>query len=166
MAVASPTHVRITANVIRHLGNRLDGSDCLPYGSDLRIGIPLTSLYTYPDVAVVCGQLHFADEHRDTVTNPILIVEVLSDSTEAYDRGHKFEHYRTLPSLKHYVVVAQNAPLVDVFTRANGDEWALLPVRGLDAAARLDSLGVELPLREIYDRVEFTDAAPLKPIKA
>ncbi len=164
MAGSTPEHSLITANVLRELGNLLKGRPCAPYDSNLRIRVSASGLYTYPDASVVCGALQFADEHRDTVINPTLVVEVLSDSTEAYDRGNKFEHYRTLPSLKEYVLVSQKAPLVDVFTRGAEAVWALTPVRGIEATVRLQSLDIELRLREIYDRVEFTEKAPLRRI--
>jgi Uma2 family endonuclease len=164
MPDAGPEHSLITANIIGELGNLLKGTDCAPYDSNLRLWVRKSGLYTYPDASVICGPAEFADERRDMVTNPAVIVEVLSDSTETYDRGNKFEHYRTLPSLREYVLVSQKAPLVDIFTRRDGAAWALTPVRGLEAIAPLESMGVELRLREIYDRIEFTDPAPLKRI--
>ena len=100
MAGGSPTHSLIAGNLIRALGNRLQGGGCLTFNSDLRVKIEDSGLYTYPDVSVVCGELRFADAEEDTLVNPTLLAEVLSDTTEAYDRGEKFGHYRRIASLQ------------------------------------------------------------------
>jgi Uma2 family endonuclease len=149
-------------SVGRELGNLLKGHRCAPYDSNLRIFCPSTGLYSYPDVSVICGPLELADAVGDTVTNPTLIVEVLSDSTEAYDRGKKFAHYRTLPSFAEYVLVSQKEPLIEAFFRMGDGTWQLTPARGQDAIVRLQSLGVELRLAEVYDRVEFPEITPLQ----
>ena len=162
MAGGSAAHSGIAASTIGTLWSSLRGHGCAPYDSNLRIFIPATGLYAYPDASVICGPLEFVDEHQDMVTNPTLIVEVLSDSTEAYDRGNKFAHYRTLPSFAEYVLVSQKEPLVEVFFRQGDGTWQLTPVRGRDAVVRLQSLGVELRLSEVYDRVEFPEIVPLK----
>lgn len=162
MAGGSPTHSLIIAAVIRVLGNALHGHRCNFYDSNLRIYFPSTGLYSYPDASVVCGPLELVDEHQDMITNPTLAVEVLSDSSEAYDRGNKFAHYRTLPSFAEYVLVSQKEPLVEVFFRQADGTWQLTPVRGRECVVRLQSLGVELRLAEIYERVEFPEIVPLK----
>ncbi len=163
MAGASPPHCLIVANVIRELGNALKGHRCAPYGSNLRIEIPATGLYTYPDASVVCGPPELSPKGNDMVTNPTLLVEVLSESTEAYDRGGKFAHYRTLPSLREYVLVSQNEALVEVFFRRDDGIWQLAPVSGLDASVDMQSLGITLRLAEVYERVDFPETPPLKP---
>ena len=162
MADGGATHSVLIASALRELGNALKGNRCAPYESNLRIFFPSTGLYSYPDASVVCGPLAFVDDHNDMITNPTLIVEVLSDSTEAYDRGRKFAHYRTLPSFAEYVLVSQKEPLVEVFFRLADGTWQLTPVRGRDAVVRLQSLGIELRLAEVYDRVEFPEIIPLK----
>jgi len=162
MAGGSATHSVIIASVIRELGNLLKGNRCVPYDSNLRIAVSATGLYTYPDASVICGPLELVPGHDDMITNPTLIVEVLSDSTEAYDRGKKFAHYRTLPSFAEYVLVSQKEPLVEVFFRQGDGTWQLTPVRGREAVVRLQSLGVDLRLAEVYERVEFPEIAPLK----
>ena len=124
MAGAAPAHVLITSNVTRELGTQLKGRSCRVYPSDLRVKVSETGLYTYPDVVIVCGEQQFDDEHRDTLLNPTLIVEVLSPSTEAYDRGEKFDHYSQLESLQEYVMIAQDRPRVERYVRA-------VPGRGL-----------------------------------
>ena len=162
MAGGSPAHSLITMRVGGELCSLLKGHRCTPYDSNLRIYFPNTGLYSYPDASVICGPLELADAHGDMVTNPTLIVEVLSDSTEAYDRGRKFAHYRTLPSFQEYVLVSQKEPLVEVFFRMADGTWQLTPARGRDGTVRLQSLGVELRLAEVYDRVEFPETVPLK----
>jgi Uma2 family endonuclease len=163
MAGGTAEHSAITASVIGALHGQLKGNRCAPYDSNLRIKIATADLYTYPDVSVICGPLEYVDQHRDMVTNPTLIVEVLSDSTEAYDRGKKFAHYRTLPSFAEYVLVSQKEPLVEVFFKLPDGTWQLTPARGRDAVVRLQSLGIELQLAEVFDRVEFPEKTPLKP---
>ena len=162
MAGGSPAHSVIIMSLGRELGNALKGHRCVPYDGNLRIFFPSTGLYSYPDASVICGPLEFADAHGDNITNPTLVVEVLSDSTEAYDRGKKFAHYRTLPSFAEYVLVSQKEPLIEVFFRMGDGTWQLTPARGREAVVRLQSLGVELRLAEVYDRVEFPEIVPLK----
>ena len=155
MAGGSPKHSRIKTNVLSELNSRLKGRPCVAYDSDLRIRCR-TGLYTYPDASVICDELEFDEEHKDTVLNPTLIVEVLSKSTEAYDRGKKFDHYRTIPSLREYVLVAQDEPMVQRFLRNDDDTWTLTAISGVDQSLRLKSVDVELPLAEIFDRVDFS----------
>lgn len=155
MAGGSPKHSRLKTNILTELNTRLKGKPCVPYDSDLRIRCR-TGLYTYPDASVVCGELELDDEHKDTVLNPTLIVEVLSKSTEAYDRGKKFDHYRTIPALREYVLVSQDEPMVQRFLRNDDDTWTLTAVSGLERSLLLSSIGVELPLAEVFDRVDFT----------
>ena len=155
MAGGSPKHSRLKTNVLTELNNRLKGKPCAPFDSDLRVRCR-TGLYTYPDASVICGELEFDDEHKDTVLNPTLIVEVLSKTTEAYDRGKKFDHYRTIPALREYVLVSQDEPMVQRFLRNDDDTWTLTAVSGLERSLMLNSIGVELPLAEVFDRVDFT----------
>ena len=155
MAGGSPTHSRIKTNILGELRNRLKGNPCAPYDSDLRIKCP-TGLYTYPDVSVICSELELDDEQKDTVLNPTLLIEVLSKNTEAYDRGKKFDHYRTIPSLREYVLVSQEEPMIQRFLRNDDNTWTMSAVFDLKQAIRLQSLGIEIPLAEVYERVEFT----------
>jgi Uma2 family endonuclease len=108
---------------------------------------------------VVCGQAQFDDSHLDTLLNPTLIVEVLSDSTEAYDRGRKFEHYRKLESLAEYVLITQHRPHVESYRRQPDQRWVFAESDGLDSSLPLDAIDCELALAEIYDKVEFSGAA-------
>jgi Uma2 family endonuclease len=116
--------------------------------------------YTYPDVVVVCGEPRFMDGALDTLTNPALIVEVLSPTTEAYDRGEKFQHYRSIESLREYVLIAQDRVLMERFVR-EGEFWTLSTLSDLDAALELTSVHCSLPLREIYYDVELPASAPV-----
>jgi Uma2 family endonuclease len=158
MTGASAPHVTIVGNVSAELRSHLRGGPCRAYASDMRVQIGGGSRYTYPDVAVACGRQEFLDGVLDTLTNPALIVEVLSPSTEAYDRGEKFQHYRMIETLQEYVLAAQDKPLVERFVR-HGEFWQLAVVSGLDASLELTSVGCTIPLREIYENVEFPDPA-------
>ena len=123
--------------------------------NDLRLRLSPDGLYTYPDVVVICGDPQFADDQRDTLVNPTLIVEVLSPSTEAYDRGFKSAQYRTIESLEEYVLVSQAEPRVEVFRRQPGGHWLLSEAAGLEASAHFESLDCSLKLGDIYDKVIF-----------
>lgn len=157
MAGGSPDHSLIISNVNREVGNRLKGTPCRVYESNLRVRIPRTTLYTYPDVSVICGERRFdpLDARHETVLNPTLVVEVLSPSTESCDRGGKFQNYRQTESLREYVLVSTDKPLVETFLRQEDDTCIYSAASGREARAALNSLRIELPLTEIYDGVEF-----------
>jgi Uma2 family endonuclease len=159
MSGASRAHNLISGNVARLLGNQLLGKPCETYTSDMRVRVSETGMYTYPDVTVACGEPRFEDDHVDTLLNPTLIVEVLSPSTEAYDRGEKFAHYRRLASLSDYVLVSQDKVRVEHFARHPSDPslWEFSEISGLDGVLRLASIACEIPLRDVYDRVTFSD---------
>lgn len=149
-------HSAITANMTGILYTQLAGKGCRPLSSDLRIQIKAAQLYTYPDLSAVCGDPEFYPGRRDTITNPSLIIEVLSDSTEGYDRGKKFLLYRTLPSLQHYLLISQHEIQVEYYER-KGDFWALRTYTDLT-----DSIPITLPggtatisLAAIYQDIEF-----------
>lgn len=156
MAGASRNHSLIEGNLIRELGNRLRGKPCEVYTSNMRVRVWMSGFYTYPDVSVVCGRPEFDDTEMDTLLNPTVLFEILSPSTEAYDRGEKFARYRRLSSLREYVLVAQDRVAVECYRR-EGDFWVLETCESLDDTLRLQSLDCELPLREVYDRVEFKE---------
>ena len=155
MAGASPAHCVITANVLRELGNQLKGGPCVPYSGDLRVKVDRTGLYVYPDATVICGQPQFDHEDGDknTVLNPTLIVEVLSDSTEKYDRGAKMGHYRQIESLKEYLLIDQHEARVELHVRQPDGSLTRKDVSGLEVAVSLASVKCELPLAEIYYNV-------------
>ena len=155
MAGASFEHVTIVGNLFYELKRQLDAGTCGAYSSELRLRVAPNGLYTYPDVMVICGDAQFVDGRRDTVVNPILIVEVLSESTEAYDRGKKFEQYRTLPSLREYFLVAQDAARIEQWIRQPDDNWLRAETSGKDASIQLASVDCVLPLAEIYDKIDL-----------
>ena len=154
MAGASREHTLVVTNLVREISTQLRGRPCETYSNDIRVKIS-PSRYTYPDLIVACGTPEFLDEKFDVLLNPIIIVEVLSPTTESDDRSWKFAHYRRLTSLKDYVMLSQYRPVVEHYTRQADDQWVLTEIRGLDKVLRLPSIGCELPLSEIYERVEF-----------
>jgi len=153
MAGASREHNLIVTNLVRELSARLRQTNCEVYPSDMRVAVT-TGLYTYPDVSVACGQPSFLDARHDTLLDPVLLVEVLSETTEAYDRGRKFEHYRALASLREYLLVSTLEARIERFRRTT-EGWLLDETVGLDAALRLASVEAELPLSEVYARLEL-----------
>ncbi len=155
MAGASERHVLIVANVVAELGSWLKGRPEKVYASHLRMLISPTGLYTYPDIVVVCGQAQFADEQKDTLLNPTLIVEVLSEATKDYDRGEKFEQYRSLASFDEYVLIAQDRHHVEHFVRQSDNRWLLAETNRREDALQLSSISCTLALAEIYDKVEI-----------
>ncbi len=158
MAGGSPRHSLIQTNLTAELRQALKGARCTAYNSDLRILVHPTGLYTYPDASIVCGPLELADGQQDVVLNPTVLFEVLSDSTEAYDRGQKFGHYRQIESLREYVLVSQSEVLVERYQRNPDNTWTLTESRGIDAQLSLNSVGITIPLLEIYDKVDFSKA--------
>ena len=156
MAGASPRHNHIAASILRHLGNALEGSNCVPYAGDLRIRTTSEGLFSYPDATVVCGQLEYHDERQDVVTNPTLIIEVLSPSTEEYDRGIKGDAYALIPSLKEYVLVWQDKPRVEIRTRQAESHWLVYTTEDMDSVVEIKSIGHSLSLKQIYAGIDFS----------
>src|SRR2546426_6586677 len=134
MTGASERHNLIVTNLVRELSLQLKGRPCKTYSSDMRVKVGATGLFTYPDVIVVCGPTQFDDEQQDTVVNPSVIIEVLSKSTEGYDRGEKFAHYRKLESLTDYLLVSQTKPHVEHYVRQPDNQWLLSETEGLESA--------------------------------
>ena len=155
-------HSKIGTNAAIEFGNKLRRHRCQPFNSELRVKVDETGLYTYPDLSVVCGEPTFVDDTMDTLTNPTLIVEVLSESTESYDRGKKFQHYQQIPSLKEYLLISQDEPRIEQFVRQAGDRWLLRETVGLKARLKLPSLGITIALAEIFADVEFPPRNVLK----
>jgi Uma2 family endonuclease len=152
-------HNQIAGNLFRSIGNTLieSGKKCLVLSSDMKIWIDAAQRFVYPDVTVLCDEPHFYKDRRDAIANPLLLVEVLSESTEAYDRGKKFERYGSLSSLREYVLVSQSEPAVEVFFRDHDrpDDWQYHRATGLDALIQLQAISCELSLKEIYHLVTF-----------
>jgi Uma2 family endonuclease len=155
MTGATETHNLIVANVVRELGNALKGKPCRVYPSDLKVRIEAENMGTYPDAMVICGDRAFYDDRRDVVTNPTLIVEVLSESSEAYDRGNKFRHYRALPSLQAYLLLSQQRVQAELFVRQPDGSWNLSVFADPTDRIPLAAIGAELVLGEAYDKVEL-----------
>lgn len=156
MAGASEPHNLIVTNIVRELSIQLKGRDCRVYSNDMRVDLRERNLFAYPDVVVVCGEPQFADESRDNLRNPVVIIEVLSQSTESYDRGLKFIKYRRIESLEEYVLVAQDGALIEHYVRQPNGAWLMSEAVGLDGVVRLESIGCDLRLIEVYDKVRFT----------
>ena len=155
MSGASPAHVLIVTNIVRELSGQLRPRDCTVYSTDLRVKVSATGLYTYPDVVVVCGAPRFEDEQKDTLVNPKVIVEVLSKSTQDYDRGAKFEQYRTLESFTEYVLIAQDKAHVEHFVRQPDGRWLLAETNRLDDRIALETIAAHLALADVYEKVEL-----------
>jgi Uma2 family endonuclease len=128
----------------------------------MRLKVSATGLYTYPDVMVVCDEVQFDNEEEDTILNPALIVEVLSKSTERYVRGGKFEHYSKLASLQEYLLVAQNRPRLELFTKQGVGRWLLAEFESLDDVVRLTSINCDLALKDVYLKVNLPQAETAK----
>lgn len=154
MAGASEQHNIIAMNVAALLHTHLRGRSCRAYPSDMRVKVIQTGLYTYPDFTIVCGQSQFIDpEKRDTLLNPTVIVEILSPSTERYDRGLKFQHYRTIESLCEYILIAQDRCHIERFTRQENNEWVLSEAIGIEGSIPIASIQALMRLEDVYEQV-------------
>lgn len=157
MAGATFAHHQIVANVLGELRTAVRQKPCHVSASDLRIKVPATGLYTYPDASVICGRPVFEDDQLDTLLNPLLLVEVLSSSTEDYDRGTKFTNYRTIPSFRDYVLVSTDRVLVEYATRKDDGSWILRDFKAGERIA-IESIACDLVVDELYLKV--FDALP------
>ena len=164
MAGASLPHNTIVGNLLRHLGNALEGGPCRPYPSDLRVRCT-KGLYTYPDVVIVCGPPELEDSNSDTLLNPRVVIEVLSPTTERYNRGDKFDHYSEIASLREYVLIATDTADIDHYFRESIDHiWRHSPLRAIDAELIFNSVSCSLPVRSIYDGVTLEPISfPISP---
>lgn len=155
MVGAGFNHVMIVTNLVRELSSVLQDRPCFVGSSDWRVQVSAYDHYTYPDVVVVCGEPSFLDDRRDMIDNPTLIVEVLSETTESYDRGEKFARYRSLPSLAEYVLVAQNRVAVEHHARQPDGHWLTTYIEDLDSSLPLPVLDCELSMAQVYDKVDL-----------
>ncbi len=163
MAGESPNHGTISMNLSIYIGQQLIGSDCQGWAKDCKVRSGpaaepggRSGIYSYPDLVIFCGEPVFHDQHRDVLTNTVVIIEVLSPSTEAFDRGEKFTRLRNWnPSLKDYLLVSQVAPLVEHFTRRDDGSWLYRTAEDITASLTIESIGCRLQLGEIYDRIVF-----------
>jgi Uma2 family endonuclease len=157
MAGGSPNHNQIAGNFYAALNFALRRQPYRVFMTDLRLWIPRKRIYTYPDVMVVAGNLEFAEGRKDTITNPLLIVEVLSKSTKNFDLGEKFEFYRTIPSFKEYILIDQAKIHVEQFAKTDDNKWILSEYEDENAVLALTNIQFEIPLVDIYRRVEFNE---------
>jgi Uma2 family endonuclease len=160
MVGASKWHNLITANIIRILGNQLLDRPCNVYPSDMRVKVSATGKYTYPDVVVACEEEKFDDPENDTLLNPVIIIEVLSESTEAYDRGKKFEQYQSIESLTEYLLVAQEPYRIEQYVRQSNREWRYSEYHTAEDVVKVNVIGCELTLKDVYAKVEWLGARP------
>lgn len=161
MSGASLAHNRIVTAAITDLGQQLRRGPCEVLGSDMRVAVTASDLYTYPDIVVVCGGPQLLNGQLDTLLNPTLIVEVLSPSTEAYDRGRKFGHYRTIESLKEYLMVSSELIGAELFRRQADGRWTLMTeAKRPEDTIELESVGGLLKLADLYEKVEFGERRP------
>ncbi|MFN8444209.1 MAG: Uma2 family endonuclease [Caldilineaceae bacterium] len=157
MAGASRRHNLISGNVFSSLHTQLRKRPCEVYPSDMRVKIKKTGLYTYPDVVVICGKPQFEDSKKDVLLNPTVLVEVLSPSTEAYDRGDKFGHYRTISTLSDYLLIAQSKILVEHYVRQPNNSWLLTLFSEPSQTVTIQTIECSLLLEEIYEKVNFEE---------
>lgn len=164
MAGASRFHSAVKDNLITRLNLQMNSSGCRTYSSDMKVWSPFTGLYSYPDIVIVCGQAEMKDKkNADVLMNPKIIVEVLSQSTEGYDRGFKFKSYKRIESCQEYVLVSQNEPCIETFTRQPNNLWLHKIFEGIDSDLVLTSIPVRIPLREVYQDVDFDEVNEFGP---
>ncbi len=159
MAGATWAHTLIKDNTAHFARIELDAGPCRIVTSDLRVLVDTTGLYTYPDIIVVCDEPRFEDKIFDTLLNPRVLMEVLSKSSVNYDRGEKFKHYRQIPTLQEYVLIAQDEPLVERHVRQPNGDWLMTEFRGLERTLALASVPVKISLADIYRGVKFSEGA-------
>lgn len=155
MTGASLNHVQIAFNIGAELTIQLRARPCRVLGMDLKVRMPDSRKFFYPDVVVVCGEPQFHDDRKDIILNPVLVIEILSPSTEAFDRGAKFRAYRTIESLKEYMLIAQDSPSVEQYVKDGDGNWKLIEAVGLESSLALPSIECTLNLGAVYDKVDF-----------
>ncbi|MGA9769443.1 MAG: Uma2 family endonuclease [Blastocatellia bacterium] len=157
---ASERHNLIVGNVFASLHTQVRGKPCKVYSSDMRVRINATGLYTYPDVVALCGEASFDDEQQDTLLNPDIVIDLLSKSTEGYDRGDKFAHYRKIESLKEYVLISQDKNRIERYLRQPDNQWLMSEVSQLQETLNLPSINCTLLISDVYDKVDLTAVQP------
>ena len=153
MSGGSMRHARLAGSLFGQFYLALQGTECEAFTSDFRVRS--SQMYVYPDVVVVCGKPVLADERQDILVNPRVIVEVLSPSTEHYDRGLKFQNYRTIATLRDYILVAQDQVRIEQYSRAQANTWTLREYQNASETLLIESIGISVPIARIYDRIEF-----------
>lgn len=155
MAGASRAHNLISTNMVRFLSNQLLERLCRVYSSDMKVKIEKIDKYTYPDIVITCEEEKFEDEEEDVLLNPIVIIEILSDSTEAYDRGKKFFHYQYISSFMEYILVSQDTYKIERFIRQKDNKWLYESFHTIEDSLTLDSIACTLPMHEIYRNLKL-----------
>lgn len=155
MSGASIPHNIIAMNCYIDLGTKLKGKNCMPFGSDLRIHIPKNTLYTYPDISIICGEIEKTDDKFDTVTNPSVIIEILSESTKNYDKGGKFTLYRDIESLKEYILIDSEAVMVEKFIKNSDNSWQLTEYKKMEEHFTIETVAIQIELTTVYQGVQF-----------
>jgi Uma2 family endonuclease len=155
MSGASISHNKIFSNTFLEIGMQLKGKKCQPFGSDLRIHIPKNSLFTYPDISIVCDEIETTDDKFDTITNPSVIIEILSPSTRNYDKGEKFTLYREIDALQEYILIDSERVMVEKFIRNPDNSWTLTEYKTLDERFFVVTVDVEMQLLGIYEGVKI-----------
>lgn len=157
MSGASENHNLIVTNIVAELRYQLKGRPCKVYSNDMRVKVNQSGLYTYPDVVALCGKALFDDKRQDNLLNPTVIVEVLSKSTEYYDRGLKFINSRKIESLQDYILVSQNRTLIEHYSRQADNKWLFYTKDSLEDSIEIPSIECTIALSEVYDKVEFIE---------
>lgn len=160
MTGAKEAHNLIAGNTIASLHSQLRRTPCRVYPSDMRVKVVKTGLNTYPDIVVVCGQPEFTDEVRDTLINPVVIIEILSPSTERYDRGMKFQHYRTIETLRDYILIAQDQYHIEHFSRQENGLWVFQEATEATTGIHIPSIDASLDLQDVYEKIDFEQSTP------
>ena len=165
MGGAKRNHNIIALSLGKELYQATEDKDCEAYAADMRIFLPSTEDYAYPDLTVVCGEPVFQDDVHDTLINPVLIAEILSDSTEAYDRGAKFSLYRSVKSLKEYILISQSQPRIEKYERQGDGFWMLSEAVGLESEITFNSIGLTILLNNLYKKIHFekSEAPVIRP---
>ncbi len=159
MAGGSARHNRIAGSTYAILYMQLRQRHCTVYQSDMRVKVMQTGLYTYPDITIICGNEQYEDEKEDTLLNPMIIIEVLSPSTEKYDRGKKFQQYRTILSLREYILIAQDSYHIERFARQSDNTWVLSEANNREDSIEITTIQCTLRLEEVYEKVTFPSTA-------
>ncbi len=155
MSGARIAHNKISINCIVDIANKLKGKKCQPFGSDLRIHVQKNTLYTYPDISIICGEIETLDDTFDTATNPAVIIEILSASTRDYDKGGKFTLYREIDSLQEYILIDSENVMVEKFIRNQDGSWQLTEYKSLDQKFAIETVAIEMNLSDIYNDVKL-----------
>ncbi|NDP27784.1 MAG: Uma2 family endonuclease [Flavobacterium sp.] len=155
MSRANISHNQIFSNSIFSIGTQLKGKKCQPFGSDLRVHVPKNTLFTYPDISIVCGEIETTDDKFDTITNPSVLIEILSPSTRNYDKGEKFTLYREIASLQEYILIDSERIMVEKFIRNSDNSWQLTEYRSIEQSFSIATVGIEMQLVDIYEGVKI-----------